>query len=51
MDAAVITAMRLEAIRAMHEEATAISGKRRRARWRSALEVIGVVLLLAAIAS
>ena len=49
--AAVITATRLEPVRAMRAEAAAVSEQRRRARWRSVLEVIGVVLLLTAIAS
>jgi len=45
------TAMPADALRAIHEDATATADRRRDARWRSALKVLGVVLLLAAIAS
>ncbi len=46
-----MTATHAEAIRAMQAEATEASDKRRRTRWTSALKVLGLVLLLAAIAS
>jgi hypothetical protein len=49
--AAVMTAMHAEALRAMHAEARETLSRRRRARWTSLLKVLGVVLLLAAIAS
>ena len=40
-----------DAIRALHTEATSASEKRRQARWRAGLQILGLVLLLAAIAS
>jgi hypothetical protein len=45
------TAMPADTLRALHEAATETSDRRRDARWRSALKTLGVVLLLAAIAS
>jgi hypothetical protein len=39
------------AIRVLHEEAVTEAEKRRQARWRAGLQVLGVALLLAAIAS
>ncbi len=45
------TAMPADAMRTIHEEESATSDRRRDARWRSALKVLGVLLLLAAIAS
>jgi hypothetical protein len=40
-----------EAIRALHAEATTAAERRRRASWRASLELLGLVLLLAAIVS
>jgi hypothetical protein len=40
-----------EAIRSLHAEAATAAERRRQARWRAALQLLGVVLLLAAIAS
>ena len=40
-----------EAICDLHAEATSAAERRRQARWRAGLEILGFVLLLAAIAS
>jgi hypothetical protein len=49
--ASTTTTIPLDALRAMHEEALSAEERRRTARWRSALQVLGLVLLLTAIVS
>jgi hypothetical protein len=45
------TTSNAEAIRSLHAEAASAAEKRRRARWSAGLKILGLVLLLAAIAS
>jgi len=47
----ITTTSSAEAIRSLHQQAVTAAERRRQARWRAGLEVLGLVLLLAAIAS